>query len=75
MVQPQGCLEAASVVVCALGFFLFLVPLVGRASAWQVRQSPSPEASQVDARAFLLRDLAHGCYLSLVGDLSGLNPA
>lgn len=49
--RPQGCLEVASVSVCALGFYLFLVSLVGWASAWQVTQSPT-EASQVDARAF-----------------------
>lgn len=65
VMRPQCCPEVASVRVCAPGFYLFLVPLVGRASAWQVTQSPA-EASQVDARPFLLRDLAHGCYLSLV---------
>lgn len=51
VVRPQGYLEVASVGVCALGFYLFLVPLVGRASAWQVTQSPA-KASQVGARAF-----------------------
>lgn len=66
VMRPQGCLEVASVPVCALGFYLFLVPRVGWASsAWQVPQSLT-EASQVDARAFLLRDLAHVSYLSLV---------
>lgn len=30
---PQGCPEVASVHIRALGFYLFLVPLVGRASA------------------------------------------
>lgn len=34
VVRPQACLEVASVPVCALGFYLFLVPLVGRVSAW-----------------------------------------
>lgn len=51
VMRPQGCLEVASVRVCALAFYLFLVPLVGWASAWQVTQSPT-KASQVDARPF-----------------------
>lgn len=53
MVQPQGCLEVASIYACAPGFcLLFLVPLVGRTSAWQVTQSLLGPASQVGARAF-----------------------
>lgn len=49
--SPRAAWRVASVPVCALGFYLFLVPLVGRASAWQVTQSPA-KASQVDARSF-----------------------